>query len=103
LHKFYEKREHSAKIAAARGRTARLPGHHLCVLLPGVRGENAGQERRSAVAGRRQEVLEYREKTGKFPLWTNSMFGGMPAYLVGTDYPNSWSTKLGPGVRQSFP
>ena len=53
--------------------------------------------------GAAAEVLAYREKTGKFPLWTNSMFGGMPAYLVGTDYPNSWSTKLGRVFINLFP
>ena len=29
-----------------------------------------------------QEVIDYREKTGEEALWTNSMFGGMPAYLI---------------------
>jgi hypothetical protein len=53
--------------------------------------------------GAAAEVLDYHEKTGKFPLWTNSMFGGMPAYLVGTDFPNSWSTKLGRVFIDLFP
>ncbi len=29
-----------------------------------------------------QEVKEYRLRTGNEALWTNSMFGGMPAYLI---------------------
>lgn len=29
-----------------------------------------------------QQSFEYREKYGHFPLWTNSMFAGMPAYQV---------------------
>jgi hypothetical protein len=53
--------------------------------------------------GAATEVLAYREKTGEFPLWTNSMFGGMPAYLIGTDYPNSWSTRLGRVFVNLFP
>ena len=32
--------------------------------------------------GAGQEIIEYRESTGKEALWTNSMFGGMPAYLI---------------------
>lgn len=36
--------------------------------------------------GGAKEVLDYREKTGEEALWTNSMFGGMPAYLVSTKF-----------------
>lgn len=34
-----------------------------------------------------KEISDYREKTGKEALWTNSMFGGMPAYQVSIKYP----------------
>jgi hypothetical protein len=29
-----------------------------------------------------QQSIEIKEKTGKYPLWTNSLFSGMPAYTV---------------------
>lgn len=32
--------------------------------------------------GSAKEVLDYREQTGEEALWTNRMFGGMPAYLI---------------------
>lgn len=32
--------------------------------------------------GAAQEIVDYREATGAEALWTNSMFGGMPAYLI---------------------
>ena len=32
--------------------------------------------------GSSKEVKDFREKTGDEPLWTNSMFSGMPAYLI---------------------
>jgi hypothetical protein len=32
--------------------------------------------------GANQEIIEFREATGEEALWTNSMFGGMPAYLI---------------------
>jgi hypothetical protein len=38
-------------------------------------------------AGMKNEIDEYRAKTGDEALWTNSMFGGMPAYLITTKYP----------------
>lgn len=32
--------------------------------------------------GSAKEILEHRESTGEEALWTNRMFGGMPAYLI---------------------
>lgn len=32
--------------------------------------------------GMSKEIVDYREKTGEEALWTNSMFGGMPAYQI---------------------
>ncbi len=37
--------------------------------------------------GMSKEIIDYREQTGEEPLWTNSMFGGMPAYLISVRYP----------------
>ncbi len=36
--------------------------------------------------GSAKELIDYRERTGEEALWTNSMFGGMPAYLISTIY-----------------
>lgn len=36
--------------------------------------------------GGAQEMIEYREATGEEGLWTNSMFGGMPAYLISVNW-----------------
>lgn len=33
-----------------------------------------------------QEIREHREATGEEALWTNSMFGGMPAYLINVQW-----------------
>jgi len=41
-----------------------------------------------------KEIADFREKTGKEPLWTNSMFSGMPAYLISTQYPGNLFKKL---------
>lgn len=50
-----------------------------------------------------REVSDFHNKTGRWPLWTNSIFGGMPAYLIGTDYPNSWSTAIGRIITNLLP
>jgi hypothetical protein len=36
--------------------------------------------------GGTREIVTYRQSTGEEPLWTNSMFGGMPAYLLSVEY-----------------
>ena len=33
-----------------------------------------------------KEIVDHRAKTGQEPLWTNSMFGGMPAYQISVNY-----------------
>ncbi len=39
-----------------------------------------------------KEIMDYRAKDGKAPLWTNAMFGGMPAYQVWVQYPKNVTT-----------
>ncbi|WP_299825941.1 YfhO family protein [uncultured Pontibacter sp.] len=41
--------------------------------------------------GGAKEIQDYREATGEEALWTNSMFSGMPSYLINTRYPGDWS------------
>ena len=36
-----------------------------------------------------KEIQDFRAKTGREPLWTNSIFGGMPTYLISTLYPGN--------------
>jgi len=36
--------------------------------------------------GMSKEIVDYRDSTGEEALWTNSAFGGMPAYLISTAY-----------------
>ncbi len=44
--------------------------------------------------GSSKEIIDYREKTGKEALWTNSVFSGMPAYQISVKYPNNWTAYL---------
>lgn len=41
-------------------------------------------------AGANQEIVDFRAETGEEALWTNSMFSGMPAYLINV----KWSGEL---------
>ncbi|MFN9801446.1 MAG: hypothetical protein ACK54P_15625, partial [Bacteroidota bacterium] len=36
--------------------------------------------------GMSKEISDYRLLNGEEPLWTNSMFGGMPAYQISTEH-----------------
>lgn len=40
--------------------------------------------------GMSKEIADFRESHHTEPLWTNSMFGGMPAYQISTLYPGNW-------------
>ena len=39
--------------------------------------------------GMSQELIEYRAQTGEEALWTNRMFGGMPAYQISHHTPSN--------------
>lgn len=53
--------------------------------------------------GMSKEIKDYRERTGKEPLWTNSMFGGMPAYQISVVYKNNVAKKINNVISLKFP
>ncbi len=53
---------------------------------PLLEGERMNQHDLKTYKGGAKEIIDYREATGNEALWTNSMFGGMPAYLISTQY-----------------
>ncbi|CAN5386625.1 YfhO family protein [soil metagenome] len=54
---------------------------------PAFQGKTLGQHDIAQWIGMSKEITDYRTKTGIEPLWTNSMFGGMPAYQISVMYP----------------
>ncbi len=54
---------------------------------PLLEGKKMEQHDIAQWQGMSKEIQDFREKTGKEPLWTNSMFGGMPAYQISVLYP----------------
>lgn len=71
--------------------------HALAILLflliaiiycqPALQGKTLDQHDITGWKGMAQQSFEYREKHGHFPLWTNSLFSGMPAYTIAYDGP----------------
>ncbi len=45
-------------------------------------------------AGMTQQVKDYRAETGEEAFWTSRMFGGMPTYHAGLQYPNNLVRKV---------
>ena len=50
-----------------------------------------------------KEIIEYKEKDGKGPLWTNQMFGGMPAYQIWVQHPYNGATYVINLITAVFP
>jgi hypothetical protein len=50
-----------------------------------------------------KEIMEYKDKDGKGPLWTNQMFGGMPAYQIWVQHPYNGATYVINLVKDIFP
>lgn len=53
---------------------------------PQLSGQSLVQHDTQQYMGMSKEINDFRAKTGEEALWTNSMFGGMPAYLISTVY-----------------
>jgi hypothetical protein len=62
---------------------------------PALEGKVVNQSDMLQYKGMVQQSMEYKEKHGHFPLWTESAFGGMPAYTIAMDHP---AIHLGPIV-----
>ncbi len=50
-----------------------------------------------------KEIMEYKDKDGKGPLWTNQMFGGMPAYQIWVQYAYNGATYGIALITKAFP
>lgn len=49
--------------------------------------------------GMAKEQIDFREKTGEEPYWTNSAFGGMPTYQLGAKYPFNFIKDIDTALR----
>lgn len=56
---------------------------------PVLEGKKLNAHDTKVYIGSSKEINDYRKEFGKEPLWTNSMFGGMPAYMISVKYPGN--------------
>ncbi len=66
----------------------------LIYFKPLLSGKEISQHDIMQARGMSKEIGDFREKEHTEPLWTNSMFGGMPAYQVSTLYPGNWINSI---------
>ncbi len=58
----------------------------LTYFSPLLEGKVLKQSDITQFKGMSKEISDFRDKTGEEALWTNSMFGGMPAYQISVQY-----------------
>jgi hypothetical protein len=63
----------------------------LAYVSPVLEGKRIFQTDIMKHIGMAKEIVDHREKTGEEALWTNSMFGGMPAYQISVRFKNNIS------------
>jgi len=71
--------------------------------LPLFQGKTMDQSDIRQWKGAAKEILDYRAKTGHEALWTNTMFSGMPAYQISTDYPSNIFLYIQKALRSILP
>ncbi len=58
----------------------------MAYFSPMLEGKKLKQHDIAMYKGMSKEITDFREATGEEPLWTNSMFGGMPAWQISVRY-----------------
>ncbi|GAB2698450.1 membrane protein [Hymenobacter frigidus] len=66
-------------------------------------GKTLAQHDITQFQGGAHEAQEYAKAMGKEALWTNSMFSGMPTYLISLHFPGDWSTYLQKALTLGLP
>lgn len=59
-----------------------------------IQGKKLNQHDKKTWKGGAKEIVDYEKETDEHSLWTNSMFGGMPTYLVTNYAPNNFTRYL---------
>lgn len=75
----------------------------IVYLSPLLEGKMLKQHDIAMFKGMSQEIVDFRAKTGQEPLWTNSMFGGMPAWQISVDYAANKMRDLDQIIRLDLP
>lgn len=75
----------------------------LVYFSPVMQGKRLKQHDIEMYKGMSQEIVDYKAQTGEQSLWTNSMFGGMPAWNIGVPQNSNMMTYVGRVLSLGFP
>lgn len=77
----------------------------LCLVYfsPALQGKGLFQSDVLQAKAMQKEIMDIKALDGKGPLWTNSMFGGMPAYQIWVQYPFNVTTYIISFFKTVFP
>ncbi|MEY3678352.1 MAG: hypothetical protein RI924_493 [Bacteroidota bacterium] len=77
----------------------------LCLVYfsPALQGKGLLQNDVLQAQAMQKEIMDFKALDGKAPLWTNSMFGGMPAYQIWVQYPYNITTYIISFFKTIFP
>ena len=75
----------------------------LIYFSPILEGKRIKQHDIEMFKGMSQEINQFREETGEQSLWTNSMFGGMPAWNIGVKQNSNLMNHINKILNLGFP
>ena len=75
----------------------------LVYFSPVMQGKRLKQHDIEMYKGMSQEIVDFKAKTGEQSLWTNSMFGGMPAWNIGVPQNSNLMTYVNRMFAVGFP
>lgn len=75
----------------------------LVYFSPIIQGKRIKQHDIEMYKGMSQEIVEFKAQTGEQSLWTNSMFGGMPAWNIGVPQTSNLMTYVNRILNVGFP
>lgn len=75
----------------------------LVYFSPVLQGKRIKQHDIEMYKGMSQEIVDFKAQTGEQSLWTNSMFGGMPAWNIGVPQETNLMTYVNRVLNAGFP
>ena len=75
----------------------------LVYFSPIMQGKRLKQHDIEMYKGMSKEIVDFKEETGEQSLWTNSMFGGMPAWNIGVSQNSNLITYVNKILTLGFP